>query len=209
MSTSTPHREIVCNTTPVRIFAVIGQFDLLVDAIGGTVRVPREVLDPDEEEDLPGPLTCEIEKSRRFFLKRADDADAIQVGHRLGALRHRDDIEILDLTHAEQEHKAQLTTRATARVHGLAGPLGEGEAAVMAITRARDQVAAMDDAAARRVLAHIAPDVAVVTTRELLVRAVTEAGLLESAEAQIVYADMLAVGYRGPDDLFSVGAGPR
>lgn len=197
-----PPRDLVCNTTPVRIFAVIVQFDVLAGALGGTVHVPREVLNPDEDEDLPESLLSEIGKSQRHFQKRVKGPTALETSHRLRALRTREDIEIIDLTEAEQGRKAELSSRATAREHGLAGPLGEGEAAAMAIAEARQRTAAMDDAAARRVLAHIAPDVPVVTTRELLVSAVTEAGLLESAEAQISYADMLAAGYRGPHDLF-------
>lgn len=179
---------------------MVDQFDLLVEAVGGTVSLPREVLDPEEDEDLPGPLLSEIGRSQRHFLRRGD-SEGFEIGHRLRALRARDDIEVLDLTGDELQRKQQLTSRALASEHGLVQKLGAGEASVMAAAEARGCSAAMDDAAARRVLGHIAPQVGIVTSRELLV-SVTD-GSLSSAEAQIVYDDMLAAGYRGPPQLFS------
>ncbi len=192
----------MCNTTPVRIFAITGQFDLLAEAVGGTVRVPREVLDPEEDPDLPEALLSEVGRAQRYFSKRSSDAEALQRRERLAALRTRPDIEIIDLEAAEQERKAELTSRATAGSHGLAAPLGQGEAAVMALAERREWLAVVDDAAARQVLAAIAPTVGVVTSRELLVRAATDSGALDSALAMLIYSDMLAAGYRGPPDLF-------
>jgi predicted nucleic acid-binding protein len=84
---------------------------------------------------------------------------------------------------------------------GLAGPLGPGEAAVIAIAESRDWTAAMDDALARQVLLRRSPGTSVVTTRELLRRAVAQ-GVLDSPGAQLIYDDMLAKGYRGPPSLW-------
>jgi predicted nucleic acid-binding protein len=204
LSTSTRHREVVCNTTPIRIFAVVGQFDLLVDAVDGSVRMPREVLDPEEDPDLPEALLSEVGRAERHFAKRSRDPEALERRQRLAALRRRADIQVVDLSDAELDRKAQLTSRSTARTHGLAAPLGAGEAAVMALAEGRGWAAVIDDAAARRVLAEIAPGVAVMTSRELLVRAVTESDLLDSAEAMLIYADLLAAGYRGPAGLFGM-----
>jgi hypothetical protein len=203
LSTSTPHHEFVCNTTPVRIYAVVGQFDLLVGAVGGVVHTPREVLDPEEDPDLAEALLSELGRSERYFAKRSDDPDALERRYRLQALRSRDDIAIIDLDARESQEKRVLTSRAVAREHGLAGRLGDGEAAAMAIAATRGWTAVIDDGAARRVIAARTPDVPVVTSRELLVRAVTELGLCTSGEAQLIYQDMLAANYRGPDDLFS------
>lgn len=202
MSTSTQHRDVVCNTTPIRIFAIVGQFNLLAEALDGTVRVPREVLDLEEDPDLPEALLSEVGRAERHFAKRSANPEALDRRQRLAALRARSDIEVVDLDHEERIHKAQLTSRSTAREHGLVAPLGEGEAAVMVLAERRVWVAVIDDAAARRVLADVAPTVEVVTSRELLVGAVTESGLLDSAEAELIYDDMLAAGYRGPADLF-------
>jgi predicted nucleic acid-binding protein len=202
LSTSTQHHDVVCNTTPVRIFAIIGHFDVLTAALGGTVRIPREVLDPDEDPDLPEALLSEVGRAQRYFAKRSSDHEALERRERLSALRTRSDIDIIDLEAAEQDRKAELTSRSTARAHGLAIPLGQGEAAVMALAEHREWVAVIDDAAARRILASVAPAVEVITSRELLVGAVTESGILNSAEVLLIYEDMLAAGYRGPPDLF-------
>jgi predicted nucleic acid-binding protein len=197
------HREVVCNTTPVRIFAITGQFDLLVGALGGTVRTPRDVLDPEEDSDLPESLLSEIGRAERYFAKRSLDPEALERRQRLAALRDRAEVEVVDLAPPEEARKAELTSSATAAAHGLAAPLGGGEAAVMALAEQREWVAVIDDAAARGVLAAIAPAVEVVTSRELVVSAVTQSGLVDSAEAMLIYHDMLAAGYRGPVDLFS------
>ena len=119
-STSTQPRDVVCNTTPVRIFAITGQFDLLAEAVGGTVRVPREVLDPEEDPDLPEALLSEVGRAQRYFSKRSV--------RRRGAAAARTPCrmcgrgltsEIIDLEAAEQERKAELTS---ARDRGVARP---------------------------------------------------------------------------------------
>ncbi|HEV8648120.1 MAG TPA: hypothetical protein VG276_01695, partial [Actinomycetes bacterium] len=81
------------------------------------------------------------------------------------------------------------------------GALGPGEAAVIAIAESRSWTAAMDDALARDVLLRRSPGTGVLTTRGLIRRAVAQ-DLLDSAEAQLIYDDMLAKGYRGPPRLW-------
>lgn len=202
MSTSTPHPDVVCNTTPLRYFGAIGQADLLAEALGGTIRVPREVLDPEEDEDAPGSLLSEIGRSQRKLLRRPDGPEDFGRGQRLRALRNRSDLEVIDLTAAERDRKLGFRSWGTVREHDLDGPLGEGEAAVMAVAEARGCSVAMDDYAARRVLAQVAPQVRIMTSRELLISAVTELGALDSGQAQIVYMDMLEAGYSGPPELW-------
>ena len=73
----------------------------------------------------------------------------------------------------------------------------------MALAEHREWLAVVDDAAARQVLAAIASHSRSRShTRELLVRAATDSGALDSALAMLIYSDMLAAGYRGPPDLF-------
>ena len=63
------HEPLVCNTTPVRYFALVGQFELLVRILDGEVRVPRQVLDPDEDPDGIESLVSEIAQSERYWAK--------------------------------------------------------------------------------------------------------------------------------------------
>jgi predicted nucleic acid-binding protein len=198
MNTSeSPPNRILCNTTPTRIFALVGRFDLLVELCDGEVLVPRAVFDPDEDPDGPRDLNSEIARSERYWRSRSIDPDAIENWFELCALRERSDITIIDLTLEEEIRYAELQNREIQARLGLAARLGPGEAAVIAISESRGLIAAIDDGAARRVLAELSPGTSVTTTRELLQKAVS-AELLDSIEAQDLYEHMLDKGYRGP-----------
>lgn len=201
-STSQPDAA-VCDATPIRHFAVVGQFDLLIEALGGALRTPRQIFDPDDQVDVPGSLVSEIGNSERHFRRRsAADAEATDRWSRLRSLRLRDDIVVLDLTLDEDDAYTELMSLAFTRAHRLAAPLGRGEAAVIAIAESRGYRVVMDDGPARRVLKERSPGHDVETTRDVLRVAVTEQELISSAEAQIVYGDMIEGGYRGPQSLW-------
>jgi predicted nucleic acid-binding protein len=192
----------VCDTTALRHFALVNRFDLLVRAVGGRVLTPRQVFDDEDDVDTPGVLVSELGASERYHrLRSARGAEATDRWSRLRALRRRDDIEILDLAGGEETAYAELTSAALARGYGLAVPLGPGEAAVITIATHRDMRAALDEYAGRSILDDRSPGHPVVTTRDL-VRIAASAGFIASPEAEIVYADMLAEGYRGPQSLW-------
>lgn len=199
MSTSEPRREpTVCNTTPVRYFAVVGHFDLLVEIFDGRVNVPREVLDPDEEPDGIAPLLSEIGQTERHFATRSSD---IEGWSRIRALWQRTDIEVVDLSAEEIVLFAELRSRQFTKEMGLAGALGPGEAAVIAIAVIRGWAAVLDDAAARAALSQRSPETEVWTSRELL-RSAAVQGHLTSEAAESIYLEMREKGYRGPDSLW-------
>jgi hypothetical protein len=201
LSTSAQPDPLVCNTTPVRYYALVGQFDLLAETVGGTVLVPRQVLDPDEDLHGVPSLLSELGRSEIYWSARSQgDADATENWSRLMGLRSRTDLEVIDLAGEESLAYAELVSPDFARAIGLAGTLGPGEAAVIAIAGARGWDAALDDAPARQALAQRCPGTAVFTTRELLRRAVPDQ--LTSGEAQLIYDDMRAKGYRGPPSLW-------
>jgi predicted nucleic acid-binding protein len=195
------HEPLVCNTTPVRYFALVGQFELLVRILDGEVRVPRQVMDPDEDPDGIESLVSEIAQSERYWAKRSVDAEAMQNWDRLRKLRSRHDIRVVDLEGDELGAFSEMVSPSYTKSIGLAGPLGSGEAAVIAIAESRSWTAAIDDALTRDVLLRRSPGTRVITTRELLRQAVAQQ-LVDSAEAQLIYDDMLAKGYRGPPGLW-------
>lgn len=192
----------ISDATPVRHFAVAGQFALLADVLDGVVRVPRQVFDPDDAVNDPGTLVSEIGNSERFYRRRSTDPVAMDKWSHLRSLRQRTDINVIDLSEDEDKLYTDLMSTAFARGHHLAAPLGRGEAAVIAIAITRGDQAIMDDGAARRTLNDLAPGHPVLTTREVLRVAVTERQLLTSGEAEIIYSDMLEDGYRGPPSLW-------
>lgn len=159
------------------------------------------MFDPDDRVDDPGALVSEIGGSERYFRRRSSrgDAEATDKWSRLRGIRQRDDIEVVDLTDDEDRSYTELTSSVFARAHGRLGP---GEAAVIAVAEHRGLRAVMDDGPARRALNERSPGHDVMTTRDILRVAVTEDELISSAEAQLVYDDMLADGYRGPHSLW-------
>jgi predicted nucleic acid-binding protein len=172
-----------------------------VQALGGEVHVPRQVMDPDEDPDGIQSLVSEIAQSERYWAKRSVDPEAMQIWDRLRKLRSRDDIRVVDLEDDELGAFSEMVSPSYAKSIGLVGALGRGEAAVIAIAESRSWTAAMDDALAREVLLQHSPGTSVITTRELVRRAVAQE-LVDSAEAQLIYDDMLAKGYRGPPGLW-------
>lgn len=166
--------------------------------------LPRQVLDLDEDPDGPTPtsLLSEIGRSERYWSARSGDQEGMESWNRLRAVRARSDIEIVDLDEAEVVLFAVVSSGDFARSLGLAAPLGAGEAAVIAIAETREWDAALDDLAATKALSHRNPGIRAWTSRDLLRQAVLALSLLDSAEAQIVYEDMLAEGYKGPATLW-------
>jgi predicted nucleic acid-binding protein len=203
LSTSTnPLEPTVCDTTALRYFTIVEQFDLLACALGGRVSTPRQVFDDEDDVDTPGTLVSELGASERYHRRRSIlGTEATDKWSRLRALRQRDDIEILDLTEDEEATYVELRSADLARSYGLAGTLGPGEAAVIAIADHRRWRAAIDEQAGRSILNDRSPGHPVVTTRDLVRIAATE-GFISSPEAEIVYTDMLAEGYRGPQTLW-------
>lgn len=206
MATSvSPPEPTVCDTTPLRHFAIVNQIDLLVQTLGGRVFTPRQVFDDEDDVDTPGVLVSELGASERYYRRRsALEPEASDKWSRLRSLRQRNDIEILDISPDDDEEAtyAELTSADLARRYGLAAPLGPGEAAVITIVTHRGMRAALDEYAGRNILADRVPGHATVTTRELIRIAVYDEHI-NSPEAEIIYSDMLAEGYRGPQSLWS------
>jgi predicted nucleic acid-binding protein len=201
-TSANPPEPTVCDTTALRYFAIVGQFDLLARVLGGRVSTPRQVFDDEDDVDTPRALVSELGASERYHrLRSVRGTEATDKWSRLRALRQRNDIEILDLTDDEESTYVELTSADLARSYGLAGPLGPGEAAVIAIADHRRWRAAIDEYAGRSILNDRSPGHSVVTTRDLVRIAATE-GFITSPEAEIVYTDMLADGYHGPQTLW-------
>ena len=202
MTTTTRDPTLVCNTTPTRYFALTSQVDLLAQVCGGSIRVPRLVLDPDDDETDRPELQSEIGASERFWAKRATGPEAVENWLRLGALRIRTDIVVIDMVIGELERFAELVSRDTQERYGLAAPLGKGEAAVIAIAESRDWIAVMDDREGLRVLQGLSPSTRSMTTTDLLRKAVYDQ-IIDTGEADVVYEQMLDKGYWGPTSLWT------
>ena len=199
---SHPDLDTVCNTTPLRHLALARRLDLLSAVFGGKIITPRQVFDPDEDPGGPAFQVSELGLSERYFAARSDDRD---MANRWGAMlevRQRSDIEAVDLDEGELLIYAELLSPEFRRSANLAAPLGPGEAAVIAIAELRGCGTIMDDAAGRRILSERVEGVVNITTRQVIRLAVTQHELLDSSEAQILYDQIRAEGYRGPASLW-------
>src|SRR5258708_38906591 len=102
MSTSRPPGEItVWDTSVVRYFALVSRRDILAEAGGGMVLVPRQVWDPEENPSLPDQLLSELGMTIRYFSRRSGESDAQDSCTKLINLRLRKDISIVDLEDSE------------------------------------------------------------------------------------------------------------
>jgi predicted nucleic acid-binding protein len=191
--------DVICNTTPLRHLALAGQLDLLSVVLGGAIKAPRQVFDPDEQPGGPAFRVSEIGESERHFARLADDGEMADSWGRMLELRARTDIEVVDLDEDELAIYAELQTIEFSKTQGFLGP---GESAVIAVAEHRGWAAVMDDALGRRILSERSPASPIATTRGIVRLAVTEFELIDSSEAQILYDTLRAGGYWGPSSLW-------
>jgi len=200
-SSEPPPEILLCDTTPLRYFALVERLDLLAKSLDGKIRTPREVFDPGEDPNGPDALLSEIGRSERYWLKRSKRGEATRNYSRLHAMRFRTDIEVVDLDSAENQDAAQMQTPRFAKEAGLRDKLGKGEAAVIAVACARGWSVVMDDKDGRKALAFKRPQSTAWTTQELVRRAIA-ADFIGSPEAVAIYDSMLGEGYIGPRSLW-------
>lgn len=197
-------RTVVWDATAPRHLALADALDILLAVTG--LRTPRIVADPSEPsgDDLlirnPDALS-EISSAEWHFLyefrRHGDLADFGRAG-RLAAVRKRPELIVEDLTDDEQDDFEVYASQAFTRRHDLLVPLGRGERAVIAVAGNREWTAGLDDGAARTVAEALG--VAVTTTQQLLITAITQ-GHLSDAEANDLYGRLLDGGFWGPPDL--------
>lgn len=201
MNTSQPPaKEWISDATALRYFALADRTDLLVASAGGRLVVPRQVLDPAEDPNGPEEFLSELGRSARYWSKRPlrKEPSAMRRYSLLASLRSRVDLQIADLAPNEQGAYATLMSRRFAREIGLRGPLASGEAAVIALAERRDCVAIIDEADGRKALSRRAPNVAIMTTLDVLKRAV-EMDLVPEVDGRELYQWMRDESYWGPD----------
>jgi predicted nucleic acid-binding protein len=203
LKSSTPERgeTLVSDTTAVRYFTLIDRIEILGQLMGGRIRVPREVFDPFENSRvLPEDLLSEIGQTELYWARKRSP-DAGTHWSRFKALRHRTDIEVVDLVLGEAAIVAEVTARRFLRRFGKAGRLGKGEAAAIALAERRGWTPIIDDRVARAVLKVRSSGTRCYTTDDMLRRAAL-AGIMSSQHAENLYQEMRRLNYRGPSRLW-------
>jgi predicted nucleic acid-binding protein len=202
---------VVCDTVVVNYFLAIGRFDLLADVLGGVVRVPTAVFDPEEDPNLSDSALSELRRGARLHERRAQDVklprtlrdkSASMLPHflKLDEYCVGGSLVAIPLAAAELNRYAQIRDRRYVRQFGVKAELGRGEAAMLAVASARSWRYATDDDDAIKVGSALMPDVKPWRIRGLLRECVAQR-LCSSDEAQQAHREMVAYGFWDRDEL--------
>jgi len=201
-----PHEPgIVADTVVVNYFLSVGAFDLLARLLGGGVRVPRAVFDPDEPESLADSAVSELRAGLRLHRRRAGDERLPRVlrARSSRALPHFETLPdlaasgrlaALDLSDVELRVFARLRSVDYVRQFGRVAGLGRGEAAALAIALSRGWALATDDQDAIEVARAIRPGLSIHRIRALLLDAVARR-LVAMSEAKALHRAMVEAGF--------------
>lgn len=204
-SGSLSERSVVCDTVVVNYFLAVGQIELLAETLGGTIRIPRAVFDPEEPAGVADEVASELTKGLRLHRRRTEtgaaegelqarSARALPHFERLPQLCADGLLDVLEMTADELATYAQLRDREHVTQFGLIAALGRGEAAALAIARSRRFDVATDDQDAIRALVALAPDLQVLRIRQLLVDA-SDRGIISRATARQLHEAMRGAGF--------------
>jgi len=194
---------VVADTVVVNYFLAVGEIRLLAQLCGGRIYTPRSVFDPDEPDDAPEEALSELRRGLHLHRRRTSEASAEPGATRSRlALPHferlpqltRGPIRIVDLTSPELVEFSRLRDPQTAAGYGLLGPLGAGEAAVLAIAGERGWTIATDDQDAIRVAKQLMPKVKPLRIRSLL-RKGADMGVIPLDRAREIHDAMKAAGF--------------
>ena len=196
-------RTVVWDATAPRHLALADALDVLIAVTG--LRTPRIVADPSEPsgDDLlirnPDALS-EISAAEWHLLYEFVVMVTWQTSGAPGAwLRYAN---VLNSSSRTSPMTSKMISRCMPARHSAAdttssSPSGE-ERAVIAVAGNREWTAGLDDGAARTVAEALG--VAVATTQQLLITAITQ-GHLSETEANDLYGRLLDGGFWGPPDL--------
>lgn len=202
----------VIDTVVLHYFLVVDHGDLLLQLLDPPVGVPRIVFDPDDD-DATDAMVSELRQNIRFedriasegpepedpsspeFTRSRETAKQRAASlRRVEALVASERLQVLDLTEDEWADFARLTAHRPDSELGLFIPLGDGEAACLAIAIERGHVLATDDGDALRVLDQLASGHPYERTRRLLIRA-ANTGLISHAQANAIHTKMRDAGF--------------
>ena len=200
---SPPDNPVIVDTVVLRYFLLAGQFDLLAEVLEDQIMVSRIVYDPvDEGRDV---VHSEMDRSIQFQERRAANLElsadererAWRFASRLAMiydLHTSIRIAIADMSRQERELYAKLVSPDHSHEYGLAFPLGDGEAASIAIAVERECTLATDDNDALKALHSLRPDHPYLRIRRILINA-ADLGFIDPAEANRIHSEMRNCGF--------------
>lgn len=195
----------IADTVVVNYFLALGRFSLLADLLGGSVRVPRSVYDPEDAAAAREEGLSELERGLRLHRRRAcqhgldprlrqRSAAALRHFERLPGLVTAGRLVPVDMELDELAVYAQLRDPACVQRYRLLTGLGRGEAAALAIAEGRGLRLATDDQDCIRVGGARSAGFRPLRIRGLLQGAV-ERGLVGLPEARSIHRSMVEAGF--------------
>lgn len=199
-----PAREpAIVDTVTLRYFLLTDQLDLVVRLLRTPLMVSRVVYDPDDSGEETA--LSEMVRSIHVQSRRASDANRSEderkranlFATRLSATHDHvraGTISVVDMSDTERDLFGRLSSEEYTHEFGLTFPLGDGEAATLAIALERNWVFASDDSDAMHVMRTIHRDHPYQRIRKILIDAV-DLGLVSQSQANAIHAEMRQFGF--------------
>lgn len=215
---SLPPPSCVVDTVVLLYFLMVGEADLLVDALGPPLGTPRIIYDPDEGA-VPDKALSEMSRSVAYHRQIAADPThdtaaqdrAAENAKQLSAITElysANKLVIMDLADAELEILGQVTSPTGCGSYGLLFPLSAGEGACLAIALLRDLPLVTDDGDALRALRHTRPNHPYQRIRKLLIQCASQ-GRISPSHANAIHQDMTRLGFWDSKLPFPGKSSPR
>ena len=202
---ASPEQSVVFDTVVINYFLAVGEIQLLADLSGGSLRVPRAVFDPDEDDAGREEAMSELRRGLHLHRRRFEDAGAppelrarseraLPEFEKMPDLVRQGTFQVVDLSDEELSVYAQLREPANVRQYGVLVGLGPGEAAVLAICSKRGWAPATDDSDAIRVAERLIPGVKPLRIRALL-RLAVDRSMVDLSRARAIHESMRNQGF--------------
>ena len=200
---SPPDKSVIVDTVVLRYFLLVERFDLLAQVLGGRMSTSRIVYDPgdlDKEvvhSEMAKSIQVQNMRSADPKRSREERERAKMFAERLSNIQdccRSGRILIVDMSQRERSVYARLSSEDNIGEYDIAFPLGDGEAASIAIAVERGWTLATDDNDALKALRKLRPDQPSLRIRRILIDA-ADLGFITPAEANNIHAEMRNCGF--------------
>lgn len=201
---SPPDTPVIVDTVVLRYFLLVEQFDLLAQVLGDRITASRIVYDPGDLDKVivhsEMAQSIQVQNTRNADPKRSREEKerAKMFTERLSNIHdccRSGRISVVDMSQRERSIYSRLCSEDNIGEYDIAFPLGDGEAASIAIAVERGWTLATDDNDALKALHQLRPDHPSLRIRRILIEAAA-LGFITSAEANDIHAEMRNCGFR-------------
>ena len=200
---SPPDNPVIVDTVVLRYFLLVERFDLLAQVLGDRITASRIVYDlGDLDKDIVHSemaISIQIQNIRSADPKRSREERerAEMFAERLSNIHdccRSGRISVVDMSRRERSIYSRLSSGDNIGGYDIAFPLGDGEAASIAIAVERGWTLATDDNDALKALRKLRPDHPSLRIRRILIDA-ADLGFITPAEANNIHAEMRNCGF--------------